>query len=381
MASMLRPVILPPELIGQRAPCDLFNARGILLAIAGSVISLDARSPLRPTCVFCPADEAAKISHVNPVSELARIQLSLTRLGERVARGQSVSRGDLVALARSLHEMWTIDADACLGYARLCKAGSPSVGHVIHVALLVAELADAQRLDSERTISVIGGALTMNASKFRLHDELHQRSAPPNEAQIEEIRSHPGESVRLLGRIGDFGKPWLAAVGSHHENMDGSGYPQALKGGEIALAARMVRVADVFAARLTGRRTRQAKHWNIRRTEGATSFVQHVFGSDQRSLDPPLMTQLMRTLGRFPPGSLVRLSNGELAVCARRIPRSAGADQTPLEVQTICDARGQVLPAPRTRPLHFRHCTIRHYADDESQRLPAYNWRRVWGYA
>jgi HD-GYP domain-containing protein (c-di-GMP phosphodiesterase class II) len=374
----LRPVILPPELIGQRAPCDLFNARGLLLAVAGSVIALRERNALRPTCVYCAPADAARISDVNPIAELARINRRLAAIVERVERGEAVSRGELVALARDLHQMWTIDADACLGYARLCKSANPSIDHVVHVALIVAELADAQRLDSDRTICVIGGALTMNAATFRLHDEFHARAEPPNEDQLSGLHAHPQESVRLLGCIGNFAKPWLDAVGDHHENIDGSGYPRALKGGEIPLAARMVRVSDVFAARLTARRTRPPKHWNLRRTEGTSNRVQHVFGSDQENLDAPLMTQLVGALGRFPPGSLVRLSTGELAVSARRVP---GQTSEPREVQAIRDGHGQVLHAPRTRPLHYRECKIRHYADDEALRLPTYDWAQVWGYS
>ncbi len=377
MPSMLRPVILPEELIGKRAPCDLFNARGMLLVNAGSLITLGVRRPFRPTRVFCVAAQASRISDVNPIVELARANSELATIAERVARGEGVFQGDLVSLARSIHEMWTIDADACLGYARLSTIGRPSICHAILVSLLVAELASAHRLDAERTRSVIGGALTMNAARFRLHDEWYASADNPSADQSAEIRSHPGESLLLLGCIGKFDRPWLDAVGSHHENMDGSGYPESLKGAEIALTARIVRVADVFAARLTGRRTRRPKHWIFQRTRGTQNIVQHVFGSDEKHLDPPLMTRLVGSLGRFPPGSMVRLNNGEMAVVARRFP---GQLAMPREVLAIGDTHGNILRVPRLRPIRFRECAIRNYADEEAQRLPGYDWRQVWGY-
>jgi hypothetical protein len=369
-------------MFGHAAPCDLFNARGILLVRTGSPVTLRANEASAAR-VFCRADQAAKISDIDPIAQLEMIGRTLARIGARLASGEAVFRSELVTLARRLHEMWSLDADACLGYARLRTGRSPAVDHVVHVALLVAELAAAQKLGDEQAICAIGGALTMNASSLRLHDEMYARSAPPNEAQHSEIRAHPGASVRLLTAVGRFEKAWLAAVAAHHENIDGSGYPLAITGSEIPLTARILRVADVFAARLGRRHARQAKHWSLRRTQGKPNYVQHVFGSDETRLDPTLMTQLVGRLGRFPPGSLVRLSNGELAACTRRGPGLSGDRDAaaPREAWTIKNARGELLAAPRERPLGPRECQVRHYADDEASALAAYDWRQLWGYA
>lgn len=375
---MLRPVLLPPDLIGQRAPCDLFNALGVLLVRAGAVIGFSLRHPFRPTRVYCPADQAARISDVNPVVRLGQVGTTLAGIAAQLECGDHVSPAALIDLSRTIHDLWVLDPDACLGYARLCKTGRPSICHVRHVALLTAELAAAQRLDGANLLNLIGGALTMNLAKFALHDRMHACAGRPGPEEIAEIRSHPQESVHLLKHIGRFDKPWLDAVAGHHENVDGSGYPGALKGAEIALPARIVRVADAFAARLTGRKTRRPLHWNIQRTRAARSIVQHVFGNDQPLLDPALSTQLVATLGRFAPGTLVRLNNGELAVVARRIP---GGLSPPREVLAIRDARGQALATPRRRRIGYGECEIRTYANDESQRIPpAYDWQRVWGY-
>ena len=223
----------------------------------------------------------------------------------------------------------------------------------------------------------IGGALTMNIANLSLHDEMYARAARPSPEQLSEIRVHPSESLRLLEHIGKFDKPWLDAVGSHHENIDGSGYPRSLRGTDIALSARMLRVADIFAARLTGRNARRPQHWNIQRMRDTRNIVQHIFGSDQPLLDSPLMTQLIAALGRFPPGSLVRLNNMELAVVARRIP---GELETPREVLSIRDSLGHIMNAPRRRNIGYRQYQIRNYANDESPPLAAYDWQKIWGY-
>lgn len=59
------------------------------------------------------------------------------------------------------------------------------------------------------------------------------------------IKRHPGDSYELLLPLGE---EIARAAGQHHERLDGSGYPNGLKGDEICLNARLIAVADVFDA-------------------------------------------------------------------------------------------------------------------------------------
>ena len=162
MKTLLRPVVLPVDLIGKFAPCDLFNARGVLLVSTDSVIGFSVRNPFRPTRVFCQADKAGRISEFNPFAELGQISKNLAGIADRIVRNQNVSPSELTNLSRTLYDAWIQDADACLGCAYQCKSDRPSICHVVLVSLLTAELAAAHRLNSEQCASFIGGALTMN---------------------------------------------------------------------------------------------------------------------------------------------------------------------------------------------------------------------------
>lgn len=378
MHALYRPVMLPPELIGQAAPCDIFSARGALIVKAGWVIPLRAQDPLQPQRLFCQAAEAHYLTTLNPSEELNHVSLALSNIAERVARGALVRSGELVGLAHQVLEVWMMDADACLGYARFNKFGSPGVRHAIHVSLIAAELASAQGFKHGMLESVIGAALTMNLSKLALHDEMFHLEIAPSKAMKQEMRTHPAESALLLQRIGEFDEHWIDAVAQHHENINGSGYPAGLKGIEISLSARILRIADTLAARLTGRKVRPPQHWNMHHARGDIHhLVAHVFGADLRYLDSALCHKLLRVLNRFPPGSLVRLSNNEFAVVTRRTP-----DQTlsPLTVFAVSDTHGKPLPAPSVRHIAARRCEIRAYAHDALPKLVDVDWQKAWGY-
>ena len=376
--SIHRPIELPRDLLGQRAPCDLFNARGVLLIKAGASVPALIHDPLWPVRIFCAAQHAQQLSNADPATQMPQIGQRLSQLSIRILQHQHVTAGELLTLAQAIFDLWSLDADACLGLARLTQHGQPSVWHALHVALIAAELAAAQGLDHERIKSVIGAALTMNLSTLGLHDEMFNLPGAPNATKRHEIHLHPMAGVRCLLRIGKFDPHWIEAVGAHHENIDGSGYPERLKGHNIPLSARIVRIADTLAARLTGRKMRPPRHWNLRHANNTQPLVKHIFGADLVRLDLPLTHRLMSVLSHFPPGSLVRLSNSELAVVTRR---GAALNAPPRQVLAVFDVYGQAYETPRPRHLGQNDCTIRGYAHDSLHTLPSYDWHKAWGYS
>ncbi len=377
-ASMLRPVALPSHLAGRPAPCDIFDAKGTLLQKAGSPLIVRSAHTLRRHRVFCEASKADSISAANPIAKMRAARTALSDLAERAESGQEAAAPEFIALAGELHDAWQLDPDACIGYARLDYSERSSVCHAVLAALIAAELAAANGLPRETTTDLIGAALTMNLGSMAAHDELFALPEAPKFRPSDECRMHPLDAVRLLESLGSFPFGWLQTVVQHHESIDGTGYPQGLTGLKISLAARMLRIADALAAKFVVGRLRTPQHWNISKAKYVDHLIQHVFGAEAQRLDLPLVRQLMTRLGFFPPGTLVRLSNGETAVVNRRLSED---NAPPREAISVLDARGRLLEAPRLRPLGTRDCRIQSYVHDELHRLPHYEWQQIWGYA
>lgn len=375
--SILRPVALPKHLIGRPAPCDFFDVRGTLLLRAGTPVSPLASHGQQHRHLYCSAAQADRIAPANPIAQLHDVAAALANLADYVECGDDPTPENFIRLAHALHGLWQQDADACLGYTRLVQFHRPSICHAIHVALLAAELGAANGLAPAAMINVIGAALTMNISAMSLHDRLSELVGLPDEDTVDEIHAHPVESANSLEQLGPFPQEWIDAVAQHHENIDGSGYPRGLMRTTIVLPARILRIADVLAARLSSRRTRPPRYWNLHQTRDLQRLIQHVFGADLQQLDQPLVRQLMARLSAFPPGSLVRLNNTELGVVSRR----NSAHDTPHEVWAFIGGHGRVLDEPRLRKIGPRDYRIHSYVHDELPRLPACDWHRVWGYA
>jgi len=96
------------------------------------------------------------------------------------------------------------------------------------------------------------GALLHDIGKIGIPDAVLLKDGRLTDEEFSTIKKHPEIGVRILERIGAFGE-YLGAVGLHHENHDGSGYPKGLRGEEIPVEARIVHVADAYDAMTSNR--------------------------------------------------------------------------------------------------------------------------------
>lgn len=357
--AVLRPFHLDPALIGQPLPCDVYSESGVLLAGAGLVLADAAQfDRLAARALFCEGEGG----------DLA--DTPLTRLSELATRAESCLKrpaADAIrSVVRGLLAVQRVDADACLGYATLAPLARPSVGHalrVLFVSGLLAEQLDFSTADQE---SLAAAALTMNIASLDLHDRFHAYAGTVPEADRAALRGHPRAAAERLALAGVSDVLWLDAVQQHHENMDASGYPGCLPGSAITLAARVLRVADFYCAKISGRHYRPPK--------SASFAFQELFGREKSHLDSQIATLLLRRMGIYPPGTLVRLASRETACIARR-----AQDGTARWAVSVLDARERAQETLHARDVSRRNHAIIGTADRQPG-WPSINWMAVWGY-
>ncbi|MGB3915621.1 MAG: HD-GYP domain-containing protein, partial [Dethiobacteria bacterium] len=100
-------------------------------------------------------------------------------------------------------------------------------------------------------------SLIHDIGKIRVPSDILSKPGRITKAEFELIKEHPQTGYEVLSKI-DFPWPVAEIVLQHHERMDGSGYPQGLKGDEILLASRIIGVADVVEAMTYHRPYREA---------------------------------------------------------------------------------------------------------------------------
>ena len=129
--------------------------------------------------------------------------------------------------------------------------------HGLYVSRLAQAVAGEMGCDKEtvRTVAVAG--LLHDIGKLRLMNYINGEENTLVTTQMKYVRMHSTLSYEIAKAHG-YPEEVLEAVRFHHENYDGTGYPDGLRGEAIPLAARIIRVSDVFAALTTDRPYRSA---------------------------------------------------------------------------------------------------------------------------
>jgi len=184
---------------------------------------------------------------------------------------------------------------------------------------------------TERALSLVKAAFTMNLGMLDLHERLSHQTKPLSTAQRHGLLAHPMTSVKTLQDSGVDDAEWLEAVALHHEKPAGGGYPGGQPNrSEMAQALRLV---DIFTAKLAARSTRPGLP--------AGRAIRELLTSEPPSA---LALALLKEVGPWPPGSLVSLQSGDTAVVVQR-----GADAQSPRVAVLANRQGEPLRDPVQR--------------------------------
>lgn len=170
--------------------------------------------------------------------------------------------------------------------------------------------------------SLCKAALTMNISMTDLQDRLAAQNDPPTPAQRELIEQHASRSESLLRGFGLRDADCLEAVREHHNTRAGALAPRS-RGQRMA---RLLQRADKFAAHLSPRASR--------RPDSAAAAMQAIYFDEQRATDEA-GAALIKAVGVYSPGTMVRLVSQEIGVVVRR-----GANTTMPRVAVLVNPDG-----------------------------------------
>ncbi|GAA4002506.1 hypothetical protein GCM10022279_28020 [Comamonas faecalis] len=211
-----------------------------------------------------------------------------------------------------LQNLVTHDTDAAL-YLMFQLAATSMVGystaHALVCGTLCHLLSRELSLPGTERDALVRAALTMNIGMTALQDQLALQRTPLSGEQRQVIAQHSQAGAQLLRECGVSDPLWLSAVQRHHDiASDGGNQPLAARAPAERLAWVLLRI-DRYAAMISPRKSREGR--------SVTESIRAIVGQDSERRDEVGMA-LVRATGLCPPGTMVRLDNGEVAVVLRR---------------------------------------------------------------
>jgi putative nucleotidyltransferase with HDIG domain len=148
--------------------------------------------------------------------------------------------------------------------------------HTRRVALRAVQVGEELGLPPGRLRAIAIGGLLHDIGKLSVPERILKKPASLDEEEYDTVKRHPARGVKLLRELGGFAPGVQELVHSHHERLDGNGYPRGLGECDLGLDTRILTVCDVYDALVSPRVYRDA--WSheaalaLLREETGTAF-------------------------------------------------------------------------------------------------------------
>lgn len=184
-------------------------------------------------------------------------------------------------------------------------AGEEIYYHSLNVTMLALLMGKALELDGEtlRTIGV--AAVFHDIGKEEIPSRVLLKTDPLSHAEVELIKQHPAVGAKLALQA-KMPAPVVAAILQHHENIDGSGYPNSLTAENISHAAKVIAITNHY--------DNLCNPANITSALTPYEALSTMFAKRKGWFDQGMLAKLVRALGVYPPGSIIQLSNGATGI-------------------------------------------------------------------
>lgn len=280
------------------------------------------------------------------------IETAVAQLHTKILKGEPISLEELEAVSLSLVLAIEAGSIPVASYASSRPRGDWLVAQSLDAASIVAFLSGQDERWRPYRLHLVAAALVQNAGMRQLPAKDWDIEGPLAEATQTAVERHPLIASIALESVMGFPPEFAGAVAKHHERLDGSGYPARLAGSAIDASARLLAIAEVYAALRADRPHRQA-------FSPQRALTEILRMADTGGLDQAWARGLLN-LSFYPAGTLVELSTGEKGevVAAQEARTEPYLASLPV-VRLLADESGKPLTAPVYRNLAQRpECRI-----------------------
>ncbi len=219
--------------------------------------------------------------------------------------GKVVDSAECNAMVEEISESVRQNPGALLSVVRLKRRDEYTYMHSVAVCALMLSQAREMGIEGEELRQCGVAGMLHDLGKAFIPTQILNKPGKLTSAEFTLVKTHPVRGHELLMQDAAASAPVLDVCLHHHEKVDGSGYPHGLSGGQISRIAKMGAVCDVYDA-VTSDRPYKAG-WDP--GDALRQMAQWTGHFDGYALQA-----LVKTVGIYPVGSLVRLQSGRLAV-------------------------------------------------------------------
>lgn len=203
-------------------------------------------------------------------------------------------------LVDSIADVFLNGNDAVMHLIQQTAGSEELYFHSLNVSVLAMMLAHEMKCTEAQIKSVGMAGLFHDLGKVNVPDNIVNKTTPLTKPEQNFFELHTQYGVDV-GQKAGMPKIVLEVMAGHHEFLDGSGYPLKLKGDAIRMPTRIVTIANVY--------DNLCNHVDPNQSLTPHEALSSMYAHRRAQFDPTAMATLVKSLGVYPPGTLVRLSN------------------------------------------------------------------------
>ncbi len=217
--------------------------------------------------------------------------------------GKIISYNEAEPIINNIVASITRNKNALFTIVNLSQFDKYTYTHSLDVAIITVALARQIGVPETDLTNLGLGALFHDIGKSKIPPKILNKPGKLTPAEFEVMKRHPLEGYKLIENQNGVPQEILRIILEHHEKYNGAGYPLGLGGDEINQFANLVSVADIYDALTTDRVYRKGMH--------PYKALQILFSEKEDGFYPGYAESLVKCLGIYPVGSLVKLSTGD----------------------------------------------------------------------
>ena len=249
-------------------------------------------------------DFAAALQKATHIREDTRALIE--RMHDDIRLGRSIDTASAKQLVGNMVDSITRNPDALIWMTHLKHRDAYTAIHSMNVCVL--SLAFGHHLGlSDAQLRELGlGALLHDIGKIRVPLEILNKPGRLDDQEMAVMQEHPSLGVKILDHSQGLSRDSLAVVQSHHERVNGKGYPHHLPGSELHFYAKLVSIVDVYDAITSDRVYRPGMP--------PPEAMKLMYGWRERDFEAHLLERFVQCVGIYPSGSVVELATGEVGI-------------------------------------------------------------------
>lgn len=246
------------------------QAQALIAAAQPDLVLSDVRMPIVDGFELCRALKASPDTWLLPIVLMTGASEPNDRIraieaGANDFITKPIDQPELKARVRSLMQIkrFTDDLDSAEAVLRSLALmievrDAYTEGHCQRLSQYATELGERLDLPDDDLVALGRGGYFHDIGKIALPDAILLKPGPLTRDEFTLVKEHPVVGDRLCGDLRTLNRV-RSIVRHHHERLDGSGYPDGLKGDQIPLLAQIIGIVDVFDAMTTNRPYRPAR--------------------------------------------------------------------------------------------------------------------------